>query len=158
MGVTIRAYSQLELTPAHEYQPEDCYEADHIRAFVLAGLEYSLRGAVAERCYEKTALTEFHRIADWSYLGYSRWREKLCEAVNGYLPRVAWDDPDHHRDDPLFELVHFADNEGCIGPAAAASLLDDFNNHAAKLDHLANYYDWLRGLKLAAAHGLIEYS
>lgn len=173
MGVSIHAYSQMRLTEPHEFDPDACYESDHFRAFALAGFEQSLRG-VAEhdksiplgyggtlvlggRCYEPTRGSDHVLVGDWSYGGYNRWREALCHALHGFGPRTIWNDPDHYRELPGFELIHFADNEGCIGPDAAADLLQDFIDNAERLTVLAGYDDWLEGLRLAADDGLIEY-
>lgn len=156
MGVSIHAYSNMRLTEPHKWS-EDCEDADHVEAFVLTGFEQSLRGLADRRCYEPTSETEHARIGDWPYSGYNRWRETLCRSLHGFEPEVIWGDPDKYRHLPCFELIHFADNEGCIGPEAAADLRDDFAEFADPLAALERYDDWLAGLDLAANGGLVTF-
>ena len=87
-----------------------------------------------------------------SYSGYSAWRDDLRRQFN----------PDTEPDKPFYELIWFADNEGTIGPEAAADLLADFLAHAdaytpAMEYFRENYRDWTRAFELAADGGLVDF-
>lgn len=61
---------------------------------------------------------------------------------------------------PFWELIHFADNEGTIGPATAAKLAKDFAEFQAEADKLEDdvearwfrekYADWRKAFEVAA--------
>jgi hypothetical protein len=89
-----------------------------------------------------------------SYSGYNAWRADLQRQFN----------PAVDEDGPFFELIYFADNEGCIGPEAAKDLLEDFRLHferymsGAHADYFtAKYQDWTRAFELAADGGLVDF-
>lgn len=192
MGVHIHAYSNLALTEPHDYGP-GCWEdaAEHILAFAYPGLERSLRGVpghdvpkklaamgdrewIGGRCYTRTPDTEHRDVLDMPYGGYSRWRRVLAEASSGMTADDLWAqaemlDPDAV---PFFEIICFADNEGTIGPLAAADLVEDFTDEARErfaaaipagegawgCRHFLEAWDgWRAGVALAAKSGLIEY-
>lgn len=158
MCVDITAYSKLALTEPHERTDRNCY-GEHLHAFVLDGFDASLRGLEAGRCYVRTDDTGEAEIMSASYGGYNRWREHLSEAALGVTPQEVWKDPDAYRDRPFFELINFADNEGTIGPEAAADLLADFTDtvHARLADTVPHWQDWIDGLRLAADGGLVDF-
>jgi hypothetical protein len=71
--------------------------------------------------------------------------------------------PDLAPDGPFYELIWFADNEGCIGPDAAKDLLADFREHEAAYVPpsgwtAATYQDWTRAFELAADGGLVRFA
>jgi hypothetical protein len=87
------------------------------------------------------------------------------EKEEGY-PGTVPGEPDP--DKPFYELIWFADNEGTIGPEAAADLLVDFREHAeayadanrdvAKSQFFREKYaEWTRACELAANGGLIVF-
>lgn len=165
MGLDITAHEKAVLTDPHEHT-DDCYEADHVRAFVYEGFERSLRGLEPERCYEVSG-ESFHFRAG-SYSGYGHFRDLLSKAVP--LPGAMWDDPPAHADLPFFELVYFADNEGTIGPEAATDLLADFDEHGERVRAFIaaasapeSFYadkvdDWHKAFRIAAGGGMVVFS
>ena len=64
---------------------------------------------------------------------------------------------------PFYELLNFADNEGTIGPEAAADLARDFAEHRERVrpeldDYFARTYDHFEeAFKLAAGTGLVMF-
>lgn len=201
MGVSITAYSHLRLTDPHPYDGDACSDADHLNAYAYAEHTWSMRGLadwdvvatetvewpggrthtwkqVGGRCYVPTDHTRSQRLYDGSYGSYGEWRRLLAQAV-GISDLKAWWDaqaPHPDRDAPFYEVLLFADNEGCIGPDAAADLAVDFANphHRAALERLLPETDvgwagqrnrWLdtydtftAGTALAATGGLIRYT
>lgn len=190
MGLGITAYSHL--TPVRKHtELLWCDNEDHVSTYTYDCFPDSFRGIPAlgtveqvpgERllyggCYVITDKTERHSFHPGSYGGYGRWRRQLAEQFNPYGPladpadRYSRGSPDP--DLPFYELIWFADNEGTIGPAAAADLLADFREHAdqyAALPGIANegfpgehrhnrtrYDDWTRAFELAAQDGLVHF-
>lgn len=64
-----------------------------------------------------------------SYSGYNRWREELSRFAFDREPQGVWDHPDKYAGKPFFEIVHFSDCEGCLGPEVAAKLAADFDEY-----------------------------
>lgn len=186
MGLDITAYSSLKHIGRHTKEPAHnegepgglddwCYYTDHVQAFAYALFPQSFRGLpiLAQRnigrlfdktpiidsgCFETTPDSETHDFRAGSYDSYNQWRADLRQLFNPLrLPEL-----------PFYELIWFADNEGSIGPEAAADLLADFHEHA---DAYANahpasfeasysrekYADWTRAFELAANRGLVRF-
>lgn len=167
MGLDVTAYEVATLIDPHEHT-DDCYDADHVRAFVYDGFERSLRGLEADRCY----LVSGERFPFWagSYSGYGHFRGLLTRAALGIDPRGIWADPDAAVDLPFYELINFADNEGTIGPEAAADLLADFDEHGERVKETIaaatapeTYYAekvdaWHEAFRIAAGSGLVRFA
>jgi hypothetical protein len=182
MGLDITAYSHLKHIGRHEKDPalnegepggiEDwCYYDNHVDAFAYDSFPASYRGLpilrterglVHSGCYETTAETKTHGFRAGSYGGYNAWRTNLAEQFNPQPPvpgeRYSGE-PDPAK--PFYELIWFADNEGSIGPVAAADLLADFREHAADYRPLYEdwdtYKDWTLAFALAASGGLVRF-
>jgi hypothetical protein len=98
-----------------------------------------------------------------SYSGYNRWREQLSMMALGVMPRIVWNNPDEFEGRPFYEIVHFADNEGVIGPKTSAKLAKDFEDHLDKareeLDEYSfgKYEEWLKAFQTAADDGLVQF-
>jgi hypothetical protein len=190
MGLDITAYGNLKHIGKHEKDPElnegepgglddYCYYDDHVDAFAYDSFPDSFRGIpvlgtkgygnnafLVGGCFEITPETETHGFRAGSYSGYGQWRQNLASQFNPaplYLdrsgPGMAKPDPEL----PFYELIWFADNEGCIGELAAIELLVDFRAHAvAYVDPYdgygrQKYDDWTRAFELAAASGLVRF-
>lgn len=170
MGLDVTAYSKLKRVGKHVKDPdlnegetggEDdwCYYGNHVQAFAYACFPQSFRGIpilgqrgefIQGGCYVTTDETKTH----WwgvAYGNYNRWRENLQRQFN----------PEREPEKPFYELIWFADNEGTIGPEAAADLLADFKAHAEQYEgsdyDAARYGDWTRACELAADGGLIDF-
>lgn len=163
MGLSAYAYRLATLTDEHE-RNDACYENDHVLAFIL-GDEFrrSLRGLNAGRCYKVSdrAITVSN-----SYSGHGRFREVLARVFYDKAPRDIWNDPDAYVDQPFFELLQFADNEGTIGPLAAADLARDFAegreqwNAALEVSEWvrSTYDEWAEAFEAAANGGLVTFA
>lgn len=114
------------------------------------------------------------RVLDMSYGGYNDFREWLAK-IAGYptAPREGkgmrhdagcWE----QTGGPLWELINFADNEGCIGNAVCKKLAQDFAQLQPRPDAersigafvFKHFFNSLRlGVELAAANnGCLEFS
>lgn len=148
-------------------------DGQHLVAFAYAGMEQSLDGLTPGRCYEvEDGIEALAR----SYSGYGIIRGHISHAILGVDAETVWHNADEYRDRPMYELINFADNEGCIGPKACARLAvdfaenrDTFVSYAKALapgdedfyspDELIEAYDGLaRGFEHAADSGLVNLS
>lgn len=162
MGLDITAVSHLKHVGP---EPEDFdWETNwgfYFKAHAYDGFEYSMRGLVDGHLYQTTTQSDTFGFRAGSYSGYGRFREMLVEHVGTTIPDY-WEG--HDTSLPFYELVNFADNEGTIGPQAAADLLIDFEKYRESFfaafddDWDRDRYDyWLRACKLASAGGLIDF-
>jgi len=175
MGLDITAYSHLRHLGRHTGDKPRCDVEGHIEALAYEDFPRSFRGIpilgryanadgsafLEGGCFEQSAQTDTHAFHAGSYSGYGRWRENLANQFNPQ-PEVPGEtyrgEPDPER--PFYELIWFADNEGCIGPEAAADLLADFRAHAGDYQPCFwqdTYHDWTRAFELAADGGLVRF-
>ncbi len=171
MGLSIAALSNLELVGAHEpplAEGELCEFVDHYQ--VCHSFPHRADD-LEEGCYAETAATENHWFCAGSYTQYGRWRDQLAAFAAGVPACNVWADPDRFRGSPCYELIHFSDCDGIIGPAVSAKLASDFARYrdAARRyaeEHLgpdgeywmAKYEDWMRAFTLAAQGGMILFA
>lgn len=169
MGLDITAYSNLEFASAHRVVW--CEDEDHIQTYAYDCFPRSFRGIpilwtdtsisgsgnesfIQGGCFIETSQTEVHSFQASSYSGYNAWRADLAVQFN----------PHTEPDGPFYELIYFADNEGCIGHEAAADLLLDFSTHSGLYDpkwepeySQSKYTLWTRAFALAAENGLVVF-
>src|ERR1700743_239096 len=192
MGLDCTAYSHLWAVGKHTdswcTDEDKGGDLEHIRAFAYEGFEPSMDGLpiigkltstgsayVDGGCYKITEKTEEFGFRAGSYGGYNQWRSDLATLFNPYRNQehdergrlVKYDAPDP--DKPFAELIWFADNEGTIGPLAAAPLLADFKEHEVEYRrthsapsgedryYVERYRDWMHACELASQDGLIDF-
>jgi hypothetical protein len=177
MGLDITAYEHATLLDDHGTPATDWCEAgqdgedEHQQAYVYtpfaasaAGLELlgASDGITFGRCYRLHGSTLGFRAG--SYSGYNRWRDALiCAAAE-----IATEGEPA----PFALLTNFADNEGWIGPMAAAELAKQFERHGAAVKQLfaegpdthdmahwfvEKYDEWVAAFKLAAGTGTVRF-
>jgi hypothetical protein len=190
MGLDITSYSRLKAIGKHQKDPalnegepggldDWCYYDNHVQAFAYDSFPASFRGIpvlststhggsrfLEGGCYEVTDKTETHAFRAGSYTSYGEWRDDLARQFN---PRPTIPGRRHpgepDPDKPFYELIWFADNEGCIGELAAAELLADFRAYADRYDAGSEYPSymrvvyghWMRAFELAADGGLVRF-
>lgn len=176
MGLDISVYANVRpmaeqpVRDATGRLPEDAWERG-VRAYLASGgFRRSLRGLEDGTWYEGERVTGFRA---GSYSGYNRFRADLCRAALGVEPEEVWREPEAWVDRPFYELINFADNEGTIGPEAAADLYADFRDQegavmasdaVAALDgddrewFAELYATWKDAFRIAGErHGLVEF-
>lgn len=157
MGLDITVVPFVEITEQHRFEGS-CWEKGHIVADCSKGMERSLRGLESKRCY--VAKEQSWSFRAGSYSGYNCWREELAKAAELDLEDV-WVNPEIHTDDPFYELLDFADNEGTIGPEACADLAKDFEDLAVKYrmpQECQELFDtWAMAFQDAANNGMIVF-
>lgn len=177
MGLDIMVLQHIELTEPHEHA-DDCW-GEHHTAYACVGMERSFRGLegvdrefgagfFGGRCYTGEQAMDFRA---GSYSGYNQWRATLAK-FQGLTDKQIWQDPLGHLDTPFYELINFADNEGTIGPEAAADLYEDFVTHrvayqnylAREMDggvlgaYLERYEEWTEAMRIASQeHGMVVF-
>lgn len=189
MGLDISVYGKAErLAPQPEadakgHYSDEIYESENlVHAFAYSSMEQSLRGLEpwqekawegGERYFDAgwwkvTPTRDDFDFRAGSYSGYNSFREQLAQAALDVTPRAVWDRLDFYRERPFFELINFADNEGTIGPLAAADLAQDFRDQrsivlAAWHDveeeswFTAKYDEWQRAFDVASGHGIVAF-
>lgn len=186
MGVSITAHETIELVEDHWSSKGFCdlrYDADdnqdHDQAYVYdaftpsaAGLELLgvKDGMGYGRCYRFRGKREH---VDFSYGGYGQFRRALCKAAYGVDAERAWGEPETYSGHPFWLMINFADNEGWIGPTAAAQLAREFEDNAGRIkakfreqpaepmswgDFTEEYDTFARLFRLAADTGAVVYS
>lgn len=163
MSLDVTAYEVATLLPEHEEPDNFTDEDDYQLAFAAPGLERSLAGLIPRRYYTTSGRSYEFRAG--SYIYYDEFRRALCRAALDTDLETIWNDPDTWADKPFFELLNFADNEGSIGPVAAAALAEDFTTLDEEvtllftdLDHQRSYQEWKSALRLAADTGMVVFS
>ena len=173
MGLDISAYSHMvksSINPTTEEETEEAWERGAQCAFWYHGFDRSGRGLVQDAWYEPTDQTKSHGFRAGSYSGYNHWRKDLAEHVGLELqpdgPNDYWGKPDTGQ--PFYELINFADNEGTIGPEAAADLLADFRAHEKSYVaahstgpmgeyDVERYHHWILAFELASQGGMVVF-
>lgn len=99
-----------------------------------------------------------------SYSSYNHFRDWLSQTALGVPAHVVWSNAEEYAERPFFELIHFADNEGIIGPGPAKRLALAFAEHAEQAKATGGddyYYDtyerFWRAFELAADDGLVQF-
>jgi hypothetical protein len=157
MGLDITAYSKLTFVCVPDDGYERSYDADVIQVWENPHFPGRLAGLYNKGLY-LTSDSEAYGFPAGSYCGYGDWRDVLDQAREG-LPSYAFE-----------ELIHFADNEGTIGPSISLKLHDDFVRYAepvkAKVQELVpdaedraywleRYEHWTKAFTLAADGGCV---
>lgn len=162
MGLDITVYRNLH--PAPDFTDET------VRATIMPGYEERARGLpegplLGERVFG------FHA---GSYSGYSAWREQLAKLAN--YPAVphqsSWEKESRAlhsagawaaTEGPFWELIHFSDCEGTIGPRTSFKLAKDFADFQVKADahpyeyFRAKYAEWRRAFETAQDFGAVDF-
>lgn len=167
MGLDITVYSGLKRV---EPQPE-CEDTPDGMAHIYVNPDFPERADGLQNGYY--AFDADDGFAAGSYGGYGQWRNTLAwlagyPAVrheSSYKPPEesyaagAWAEAEG----PFYELIHFADNEGTIGPLTSAKLAKDFADFQAKADKCEDawfrnkYADWRKAFEMAANGGCVSF-
>lgn len=167
MGLDICVYEKAKLADPQPEGDAGWDDPNLVLAFVYDSFPRSLRGLEADKWYEVDGDIRSFRAG--SYSGYGEFRDALCMAALGVPPQALWDDPAGYIERPFYELIHFADNEGTIGPEACADLARDFAEQREVVlpkwdpeDDIQAWfpekYDiWQDAFELAADTGLVQF-
>jgi hypothetical protein len=134
MGLDVRAFSRC--------RPDTNTGEDQDDLIHVYGRDFPERLDGRAEGYYVSDDEGFHFRAG-SYTGYSRWREKLCRLALGVSPEETWGDQIVFGGaNPFFELIHFSDCEGAIGPETSAKLLHDFDEWFDRASQATERGEW----------------
>lgn len=162
MGLYITAY---ELVTFHQPQRDDSLADNQFIPYLYVNRDFQSRadGMVDGHYFTHGATLRFRA---GSYSGYNHWRDALCRAVHGIAAEDLWANYERWAGKPFVELIHFADNEGIIGPKTSAKLAGDFSEHALSVCEswakepwlIETYQRFSQAFALAAGGGVVEFS
>jgi hypothetical protein len=164
MGLDITAYRKLWPAPQAEVD-SDGYpkEYDKFAHFGSATIQWTEEHWPGHSDGIKPGVygfAEAHGFRAGSYGGYNQWRNQLSCVMRGKPAEDLWKEPIAG---PFAELIHFADNEGVIGPTVAAKLAKDFADNQARAEavtdeyFLKKYNEWRKAFELAADDGAVDF-
>lgn len=104
----------------------------------------------------------------YAYSSHSRFREFLIQIIdrNDLLDsdgRIRWNILDNHSEIPFYDLIDFADNEGCLDFEVSKKLYSDFEKYQTvakeKLSEgwFERYEDWMNIFKHASNNGVVDF-
>jgi hypothetical protein len=126
MGLDISYFSQLAPAPDVEDGP---VERDKYVRFFQSELDWTEMNWPGHSDGIKAGVYSFAESGDFkagSYSYYTWWRDQLARFALGKPAVRVWTE---NPSGPFIELIHFADNEGVIGPKMAAKLAKDFADY-----------------------------
>lgn len=96
-------------------------------------------------------------FAGMPYSTYNRWRSALARMAGYDSDQDCWE----QSAGPFWELINFADNEGCISSSIAAKLADDFERfrpqaEALDMQSVPRFLDTYNAIAAACRHALPE--
>lgn len=162
MGLDISAYknatkvsdpAEVKYVMEHPDAPsEGAYEKGYGLPYKNPAPPFASRfGSLEEVPYEAEKGIHFRA---GSYSGYGAWRKQLAELVGVQDIRSFWarvtameEKGEQPKDMPFWQLLHFSDCEGALGPVVCLALAEDF----AKWESRAR--DYARELHTAAYPG-----
>lgn len=155
MGLDISAYQHVSLV-----DDEDLDEYEHIHVVNDPSFPHTLGSLLEGRYYEPFG--EQFGFRAGSYSSYNQFREDLCLVALGVTPSIVWRVPERFTGRPFFEMIHFSDCEGVIGPEVCAKLAHDFaRGQMAVRPKLAEWdglYDsWTIAYRLASKDGMVVF-
>jgi len=170
MGLDVTAYKRVTLVRAMTVQQANAENYDPWpRSETLLYVDHPCRtqhDGMVEGAYAYEGAFCFHA---GSYHGYNLWRNRLADLVG-----VARAGTQGSHGGPFAELIHFADNDGFIGPRTAAKLAADFDTWRDRASGILSggsaslcvisfswwfemYECWSRAFHLAANGGAVQF-
>lgn len=110
------------LTDEGDGPGEECWDTFEV-VYVNPHFPDQADSVLHHACYE----TDGERVhISHSYSGYNQFRRWLCKGALDVDCEQVWEAPEAFHGKPFVELIHFADNEGTIGPQCAQRLAVQF--------------------------------
>lgn len=169
MGLDISAYRQLKAAPDAKMEdgcPVDWQHIVHLRTDYTEKHFPGRSEGLAPGVY---SFAERHDFRGGSYSGYGMWRDELAKFA-GYPQAEESEFGRTHSagawaadGGPFWELIHFFDCDGVIGPVVAAKLAKDFAEHQERANSFGDdywrqkYSAWRVAFEMAADSGAVEF-
>lgn len=156
MGLDVRTYGNLKLA--------ETKEADFIAYVINEDWKHKIKNLQYRKAYTGDVV---FRGVSYSYSEHNRFREKLVKLVGredllDNEGRIKWDELPS--DIPFYDLINFADNEGCLDWEVSNTIYSDFEKYNEKARLEMNEYDyskyetWLETFKSAKNNGVVVFS
>jgi hypothetical protein len=160
MGLDVTAYSKLVFVTSDTTEGLALLDENewhtYVHLYPAPGFEARFDGQPAG--YYRVEGELFHF---WTpYSSYYRWRAWLSEQAQHQAPAATWTSRAPCQGQPFYELVHFSDCEGTLGPATSKKLADDFQQWAEALasgDSSGLYQRFQKAFALASRGGVVVF-
>lgn len=155
MGLDVRVYSNLKREKENN---------SDFKAYVLEkDWEYKIKNLEKNKYYSGDVV---FRGISYSYSSHNRFREKLVNLINrtdllNSEGKIIWDNMPNNI--PFYDLINFADNEGCLDWEVSETIYSDFKKFNRKAKKEMNEYDyssyqeWLETFKISKNKGVVVF-
>lgn len=148
MGLDVTVYQNIKKS-----ESEDDYS---FLAFTLEPFKDRVKNLEWHQKYDGDAV--FHHSTGYGY--HAAFRSDLSEMVG--VERGFWRENEYPSDKPFYELINFADNEGCIDWESSASLYADFVEWDEKAkeffgEEYPNYSKWMQVFEFGKENGVVDF-
>jgi hypothetical protein len=157
MGLDVRTYGNIKLAENEE-------DADFTAFVIDEDWKHKIKNLQDGKAYNGDVV--FTGVS-YPYLAHNRFREKLVKLVGredllDNEGKIKWDELP--TEIPFYDLINFADNEGCLDWEVSATIYSDFEKYNFKAKLEMNEYDyskyetWLETFKSAKNDGVVVFS
>jgi len=153
MGLDITVYQKIKKASEKKIK-EDAYDFE---AFVISDC---WKDRVKNLEYGQFYVGKSVGSHSTGYGSHRFFRDNLCDVVG--IPKT-WTEIDGDKTKPFYELINFADNEGCLDWEVSENLYDDFVNNREKAlkvfgeDNMYNYDAWTEVFRLGKDKGVVVF-
>lgn len=176
MGLDITAYKQIEIVENPKLDSDGYPEDDNFMR-LWANPDFPGRELPLIHKAIYTQGSDSYGFRAGSYSGYNVWRNELAKLA-GYTPIEARrhdfgalelrhdSAASEQGSGPFFELIHFSDCEGIIGPLVSEKLFKDFcefeekakNHESAFKERFYDLYkEWKTAFEYGSDNGVVEF-
>ena len=157
MGLDVRTYGNIKLAENEE-------DADFTAYVIYEDWKHKIKNLQDGKAYNGDVV---FRGASYPYSAHNRFRENLVKLVGredllDSGGKIKWDELPSEI--PFYDLIDFADNEGCLDWEVSNTIYSDFvkYNEKAKLEmneyDYSKYKTWLETFKFAKNNGVVVFS
>lgn len=157
MGLDVRTYGNIKLA-------ENEKDADFTAYVINEDWKHKIKNLQDGKGYIGDVV---FRGVSYPYSAHNRFREKLIKLIDrqdllDIEGKIKW--AELPSEIPFYDLINFADNEGCLDWEVSNTIYSDFvkYNEKAKLEmneyDYSNYKTWLETLKFAKNAGVVVFS
>jgi len=157
MGLAVRVYKNIKQTNNEEEYDFEAFVIDD-------NWKYKIKNLEEGKLYEGDCVD---RTISYPYSAHNRFRETLLKLIgrDDLLTsegKVDW--ANLPSDIPFYELIDFADNEGCLDWEVSEKLYKDFKDWETKADEfysdfqIDKYKEWLNVFELGKDRGVVVFS
>ena len=157
MGLDVRTYGNIKLAETEE-------EADFIAYVIDEDWKYKIKNLQDGKSYNGDVV---FRGVSYPYSTHNRFRERLIKLIDredllDSEGKIRW--VELPSEIPFYDLINFADNEGCLDWEVSSTIYNDFEKfkEKAKLEmnecDFSKYETWLETFKSAKNDGVVVFS